>query len=311
MKFSSPIPTRVVVFRDKGTFDRFKTIEWAAGYFQPGEDVNYIVLPAEGETGNFQTIFHEYTHFLIDNSLGRAKAPPWFNEGIAEFYEPFSIENDQRVTLGSRHEGNLQILQRQPFIPFETFFATDYYTLHKQTRESAQLFYAQSWALLHYLLQGNGGARRERFDKFVDLLVQGTGARVALQQAFEMDFAALETELKAYVAQKNFAATVVNFKEKLVFDAEMQIFAVAESEAKAYQGDCFITRKGSRKPKNFSSRLCGSTRIRVSPTPRSAWSKRGRINSPKRKPFWKKPFRRTRKTISPSTITRWRSAAKA
>jgi hypothetical protein len=233
MKFSSPIPTRVVVFRDKGTFDRFKTIEWAAGYFQPGEDVNYIVLPAEGEAGNFQTIFHEYTHFLIDNSLGRAKAPPWFNEGIAEFYEPFSIENDQRVTLGSRHEGNLQILQRQPFIPFETFFATDYYTLHKQTRESAQLFYAQSWALLHYLLQGNGDARRERFDKFVDLLVQGTGARVALQQAFEMDFAALETELKAYVAQKNFAATVVNFKEKLVFDAEMQIFAVAESEAKA------------------------------------------------------------------------------
>src|SRR4051794_30271756 len=35
MKFNSPIPTRVVVFKDKKTFDQFKPIEWAAGYFQP------------------------------------------------------------------------------------------------------------------------------------------------------------------------------------------------------------------------------------------------------------------------------------
>src|SRR5688500_3119969 len=48
MKFNSPIPTRVVVFKDKKTFDRFKTVEWAAGFFQPGDDVNYIVLTAEG-----------------------------------------------------------------------------------------------------------------------------------------------------------------------------------------------------------------------------------------------------------------------
>src|SRR5215213_11356441 len=78
MNFNSPIPTRVVVFKDKKNFDQFKTIEWAAGYFQPGEDINYIVLTAEGTETNYTTIFHEYTHFLIDNSLGRSNIPPWF-----------------------------------------------------------------------------------------------------------------------------------------------------------------------------------------------------------------------------------------
>ncbi|HVE58602.1 MAG TPA: tetratricopeptide repeat protein [Pyrinomonadaceae bacterium] len=238
MKFSSPIPTRVVVFKDKKTFDQFKTIDWAAGYFQPGEDVNYIVLTIEGnEAETFPTIFHEYTHFLIDNSLGRANIPPWFGEGIAEYYERFLIENDQKVTLGGLNEGHLRLLQQKNFIPFETFFAVDYYSLHRQTKRGAQLFYAQSWLLLHYLVHGNGGARKAQLGKFVDLLLQGNKPKDAFQQAFQSDYAAIESELKRYAAQRNFTSTIVPFKEKLIFDNQMQVFPVTEAEAKAFQGD--------------------------------------------------------------------------
>lgn len=238
MKFNSPIPTRVVVFKDRKTFDQFKPIEWATGYFQPGEDVNYIVLTIEGnEAETFPTIFHEYTHFLIDNSLGRANIPPWFNEGIAEYYERFLIENDQKVTLGGLNEAHLRLLQQKDFIPFETFFAFDYYSLHRQTKRGAQLFYAQSWIFLHYLLQGNGGARKAQFGKFVDLLLLGNKPKDAFQQAFQNDYAAMESELKRYAAQKNFTGTIVPFKEKLIFDNQMQIFPVTEAEAKAFQGD--------------------------------------------------------------------------
>jgi tetratricopeptide (TPR) repeat protein len=238
MKFTSPIPTRVVVFRDKAVFDEFKPVEWAAGYFQPADDMNYIVLPAAGEkAGDFDTVFHEYTHFLIDNSLGRANIPPWFNEGIAEYYEKLLIENDRKVTLGLPNQALLQLLQRTDFIPPETFFGMDYYTLHKQSKPSAQLFYAQSWLLVHYLMHSEGGGRRASLDKFVALLVQGNKPKDAFQRAFEMDYATLETELKKYAAQKSFAETTVELKEKLVFDAQMQTFPVSDSEAKAFQGD--------------------------------------------------------------------------
>src|SRR5215204_5222865 len=237
MNFNSPIPTRVVVFRDNKSYEQFRIIEWAAGYFQPGEDINYIVLTAEGnDSRNYTTIFHEYTHFLIDNSLGRSKIPPWFNEGIAEYYEQFLIENDQKVTLGGLNNAHLQLLSRNPLIPFESFFAVDYYSLHKQSEESAQLFYAQAWSLLHYLLQGEGGAKRPAFDKFVDFLIQGVKSKDAFQQAFQTDYATLEAELKTYVSQKSFTGTIVPFKEKLIFDNQIQVFAVSEAEAKAFQG---------------------------------------------------------------------------
>ncbi|MEP6901705.1 MAG: tetratricopeptide repeat protein [Actinomycetota bacterium] len=238
MKFNSPIPTRVVVFKDEKSFKLFKPAEWVAGYFQPSDDINYIALSTEGEKEDtFRVIFHEYTHFLIDNSLGRSNIPPWFNEGIAEYYEQFLIENDQKVTLGGLSEGHLYLLQQNKFIPFENFFGIDYYSLHRQTKQSAQLFYAQSWALLHYLMLGNNGAKKPELTKFVDLLLQGTKPKEAFQQAFQSDYAAMETELRKYIEQRKFFVSIANFKEKLVFDKEMQTFPVSDAEAKSFQGD--------------------------------------------------------------------------
>lgn len=257
MNFNSPIPTRVVVFRDKKTFDDFKTIEWAAGYFQPGDDINYIVLTADkSNADSLATIFHEYTHFLIDNSLGRTSIPPWFNEGIAEYYERFTIENDQKITLGAVNNSHLQLLRQNRFIPLDVFFATDYYTLHKQSKQNAQLFYAQAWSLVHYLLQGDGGARRGQFNKFVELLIAGTKPKDAFQRAFETDYAAMETELRKYVARAAFTATVFNSKEKLVFDHQMQTFPVSSAEAKAYQGDLlYHTRRDDEAEKILAQAL--------------------------------------------------------
>ena len=238
MNFNSPIPTRVIVFKDEKSFKSFSSIEWAAGYFQPGDDINYIVFSTEGEKEDtYRVIFHEYTHFLIDNSLGRSNIPPWFNEGIAEYYEQFLIENDQKITLGGLNDNHLALLQQNKFIPLETLFGIDYYSLHRQKKQSAQLFYAQSWALIHYFLHENNGARRLQLGKFVDLLMKGTKPKDAFQQAFESDYAAIETELRKYIEQRKFFVSILNFKEKLVFDKEMQTFPVSEAETKAFQGD--------------------------------------------------------------------------
>jgi len=238
LKFNSPIPTRVVVFKDKKTFDQFKTIEWANGYFQPGDDINYIVLTIEGDNAeNFRTIFHEYTHFLIDNSLGRANIPPWLGEGIAEYYEQFLIENDRKITLGAVNRNHLSLLRQNRFIPLENFFAVDYYSLNKQNKQNAQHFYAQSWLLIHYLLQRNIGASSKLLGQFVDLLRQGKKTKEAFEQVFQMDYVGIEAELKKYLDREKFGGSSVSFKEKLIFDNQMQTFAVAEAEAKALQGD--------------------------------------------------------------------------
>jgi tetratricopeptide (TPR) repeat protein len=243
--FNSPIPTNVVVFKDGITFRNFKPVnddgtprDWVAGYFQSGEDVNYIVLSTEGEKAHpYSTIFHEYVHFLVNNDIGRTNAPPWFNEGLAEYYETFQIEDDQKVSLGIKRDSHLSLLQKNKLIPFETFFNMDNYTLHRQGKDGVGFFYAQAWVLMHYLMQGNGGARSQQLNKFIDLIVNGKPAKQAFSEAFQIDYATMEGELKKYIEQKNYRTSTINLKNKLVFENEMQVSPVSEAESKAVLGD--------------------------------------------------------------------------
>lgn len=243
--FNSPIPTNVVVFKDEQSFRGYKPLDasgqppdWVAGFFQKGDDVNYIVLSTEDiRRGNYQTIFHEYVHFLVDNDLGRGNAPPWFNEGLAEYYEQFSIENDQKVALGSVNLNHLKLLRQYPLISLDKFFNTDYYTLYQQGKDGAGFFYAQAWALTHYLMLGNDGAKRTQMTDFIELLSGGKQAKDAFEQAFQTDYATMETELKKYVSQKSFQISASFLSEKLVFNAEMRTTPVSEADAKAILGD--------------------------------------------------------------------------
>jgi len=79
IKFNSPVPVTVVVFKSHASFRPFKPGANVAGYFQAGEDINYIALTTELFSGEdpFTVIFHEYTHLLINNTSGRV--PVCFN----------------------------------------------------------------------------------------------------------------------------------------------------------------------------------------------------------------------------------------
>jgi tetratricopeptide (TPR) repeat protein len=245
MKFSSPIPTTVIVFKNDKVFKPYKPVneagkatEWVAGYFQPGEDINYITLTTEGERSEtFRTIFHEYIHFLVDNTMGRSNVPPWFNEGLAEYYERFLIENDQKVTLGDPNWDSLARLRSSQLIPLETFFNINYPTLHQQGKHGAGVFYAQSWALIHYLVQGGNGAKNNQLGQFLDLMMKGAKTRDAFNQAFQMDFPVMEAAFRKYIGQASLTASVFTFKQKLLFEADIHSSPMTEAEAKANLGD--------------------------------------------------------------------------
>src|SRR5690606_24225888 len=86
----SPVPTVVLVcatgrtLRPMRPLYRGSPIE-VAGFFQSGEDVNYMVINAELADAALPTVFHEYSHALVGNTFGRL--PVWVGEGLAEVYE--------------------------------------------------------------------------------------------------------------------------------------------------------------------------------------------------------------------------------
>src|SRR5207237_10249263 len=85
-KFNTPVPTTVIVFKSMGSYKPFNPGN-NAGYFQKGEDVNYITLTTDATQNPFSVIYHEYVHLLLDNISGNV--PTWFNEGLAEYYSAF------------------------------------------------------------------------------------------------------------------------------------------------------------------------------------------------------------------------------
>lgn len=244
-KFNTPVQTNVVVFKSGSSYKPFKPRradgkidEWIAGYFQPGEDVNYITLSTEGEMKDvYGTIFHEYVHSMLNTNFGRSTVPPWFNEGLAEYYQTFDIKEDQKVILGDIQSGHLQLLQQSKLIPLKTFFEIDNYSLHQNGNHSRSIFYAQAWALTHYLIQANKGVNADAMSKFLNLVMNKTEPEKAFQQAFQTDYATMEKALKKYVEQRTYMTTVVTFKNKLTFDTEMTSVPLSESEANAYLGD--------------------------------------------------------------------------
>lgn len=238
---NSSTPTTVVVFKNRSAYQPFAPAN-TAGYFQSGPDMNYIALSAEQNPADpfpFSVIFHEFVHFLVKNNL--QDVPAWFNEGLAEYYSTLEVTDDERkVQIGLPIGYHLRALREQKLLPLQTLLAVDHDSAHYNEKNKRSVFYAQSWALVHYLLLGNDGKRRPQFNKFLGLLLARNPIEESFQQAFQIDFATLEKELKEYVNRRTYPGQVATFERKLEFDAEIQSAPLTEAESQFYLGDLLL-----------------------------------------------------------------------
>src|SRR5688572_28412761 len=236
MVFSTPVPTTVVVFKSHSSYAPFKPHANTAGYFQAGRDVNYITLTTElnGSQDAFNVIFHEYTHLLVNNTF--QDAPLWFNEGLAEYYSTFKITEDRKVRLGAPISNHVYLLRQSKMLPLRTLFEVGHKSPHYNESKKQGIFYAQSWALMHYLLIGKTGFVAP-LTKFLELQNQNVPLDQAFQQAFGMSFETLEKDLRNYIKQDRYNVLNGHFEKKLELDTNAQAIPLTEAEGQAYLGD--------------------------------------------------------------------------
>jgi tetratricopeptide (TPR) repeat protein len=237
---ASPVPTRVVVFKNDNSFRPFKPNSNTAGYFQPGPDVNYITLKTElsDDLNPFGVIFHEYTHLLISNTSGNV--PTWFNEGLAEYYSTLTISDDQKIVLGKPIAHHVYLLRQNSMLPLKTLFKVDQESPYYNERDKQSIFYAQSWALMHYLILGDKGKRVDQLGKFLQLMDGNLSLEDAFQQAFQTTFEKMEDDLRKYIKNDRYPIAPGHFERKLEFDREIQTATLSEAEVQAYLGDLLL-----------------------------------------------------------------------
>lgn len=201
------------------------------GVFLRGADKNYVLmrLGAEGEHP-YAVVYHEYTHLLLSKSDWM---PLWLNEGLAEFYQNTDIR-EKEIALGQASPENLRLLRDNRLLPLPTLFAVDHGSPYYHDENKGSIFYAESWALTHYLEQNFRGKSNPLAD-YEQLLTQNVDAITAATRAFG-DLKQLQTTLEGYVRQPTFrylripAATDV---EKAAF----QVHALAAPQVDAVQAD--------------------------------------------------------------------------
>jgi len=241
-KVDSPVPTTVIVFKNDESYRPFKLNANTAGSFQPGPDVNYITLQLTSDLNSqqdpFGIILHEYTHLLVRNTSGNV--PTWFNEGLAEYYSTFSITADQKVVVGRPIANHVYLLRENRMLPLRTLFQVDPKSPYYNEREKQSIFYAESWALVHYLILGKDGQRMTQLSKFVELISASMPMEQAFRQAFAMSFESMEKELHAYVQRDRYPILRGSFQSKVGYDSTMQAAPITEAEAQAYLGDLLL-----------------------------------------------------------------------
>jgi len=239
---STPVPTTVVLFKSDDSFRPFKPRyqgkikQNVGGYFLPGRFMNYIALNIDKESVNpYEVIFHEYEHFVLHNNLVRL--PLWLDEGLAEFYSSFETDGDVKVKIGVPLPQHIYQLRSQPLLPFKTLLSVDHKSPHYNETSKAGMFYAESWALVHYLMNGNEMKRQQQLVTFINLLDSGMTIEQTFQKAFGVDFPTVENELDAYVRRFLFPVLYVTLRQQLNTEKEMTAAQLSEAELQYYQGD--------------------------------------------------------------------------
>jgi tetratricopeptide (TPR) repeat protein len=242
--FDAGVPTAVVVFADDASYAPFRprlrgqVARGVAGYFQPGTDVNYITLAREGDLARDpSTLLHEYTHLLVNNHF-RA-APLWLKEGLAEFYSTARLSSDgRRLSVGRPPDHRARALRGRELLPLATLFAVDQSSTYYTEPAQRAIFYAQSWALVHYLSEARGGD--SGLARFTNLLAAGVGVEDALRQAFGVGVEEVEAGLAAYVRLARYRMSDEELGRPLDFDSQLTARALTEAEVAARLGDLLL-----------------------------------------------------------------------
>ncbi len=205
--YDSKIPT-VILLVDK--HEDYVTIGAPAnsmGYFISDLRENAILVLDNNGTRGLEVMLHEYVHFL-SLQTGRIRYPRWYEEGRAEYLSTSRL-HDNVLEYGLPVERRMASLRFGTWLPFKTILElTDLSTLDE---EQSDLFYGQSWLLVHYLSSQPDAelklpaATRE----YSELVGRGMERSDAFEQAFEQDIEELGPILLRYFLDGSFGTRQV------------------------------------------------------------------------------------------------------
>lgn len=236
LALNSPVPTYIFVFRDAASFQPYERIYNgrpldSGGYFLSRQLANYVAINGNQHGDERLVIYHEYLHYVMHNNY--AALPLWLHEGLAEYYSTFQVgKNEARIGLPVPE--HILWLRQHSLIPLATLFAVDERSPEYNESSRRGAFYAESWALVHYLISGSPERRRQA-SEYLRLAQAGTPPDKIFAQVFGADPALLERELRTYVQKRLFNTLRAPIRPET--DLTMQTQPMARADVLSHLGN--------------------------------------------------------------------------
>lgn len=246
LRVDPPQPVAILAARDETTMKMLAPEEWEgeghvrpAGLFHSDGEKDYVVMRLDAQgTSAFHTIYHEYTHALLHMNYSRV--PLWLNEGLAEFFGNSTL-TARDVTTGAADKTHLYVLSKNELLPMETLLQVKENSPYYNEMNRASIFYAESWAVVHYLLLDPEARRQQLLGKFFAAWNKSGDAVEAAREAFG-DLTSFGETIKRYVQQPNLRVGVALPAQEAAA-SPYAVRGLSPGEVLAVRGDFFVHRK--------------------------------------------------------------------
>jgi Tfp pilus assembly protein PilF len=172
-----------------------------AGLYVSGEERHFVALRTniEGEN-SYEVVYHEYAHAILNSNF--RDLPVWLSEGLAEYFGNSRIRDNQ-VDIGIPSEYLVRTLQQSHLIPIDELLSADQQSPYYNEQNRVSVFYAESWAMVHYLLQDPNARRQNLLTSFLKDW-EASGDQVDAARRTFGDLKKFSETMEAYARNPNF-----------------------------------------------------------------------------------------------------------
>jgi tetratricopeptide (TPR) repeat protein len=203
------------------------------GWFLGDSGKKYILMRLDRNVSDqFPVAYHEYTHLLLEEVSDTT--PLWLDEGLAEFYGNTKIY-DRKVLLGEPNQPHLMLLRSEKLLPLATLFTVGKDSPYYIEKKRGSIFYAESWALAHYLTMKDYEKKTSKIEQYKSLVEEKVDPVTAGMRAFG-DLKKLEKSLDSYIRQQNLKRLETANISK-VDDSEFETQALNAIQAQVVEAD--------------------------------------------------------------------------
>ncbi len=146
-----------------------------------------------------ESVYWQYMNLL--QSYEDGGYPTWLGNGLSLFYSNARVSK-KHAEVGKMHRGHRRALGEFRAIPLPELFAVDRRSAWYRDPSRRELFDAQSWALVHFMLIGRSPEGSRQLARFLDLLRQGSNDLLAFQKATGMTIDEIEADVARYVRKR-------------------------------------------------------------------------------------------------------------